>query len=57
MKTFLMDEEHMDVLRTLEKQLHSGTDRERDYGHILWLLCNELESCNEVFYPDEEQTE
>jgi hypothetical protein len=32
MKTFLMDEEHMDVLRTLEKQLHSGTDRERDYG-------------------------
>jgi hypothetical protein len=48
MKVFLMDEEHMDVLRSLEKRLHSGTDKERDYGHILWLLCNELESSNVI---------
>ena len=47
MKVYLMDEEQMDVLQMLQKQLHSGTDRERDRGHILWLLCNELKQ-NEI---------
>ena len=43
MKGFLFDEDQFKKLRTLHAQLHGGTDRERDYGHRLWLVCNEVE--------------
>ena len=43
MKGFLFDEDQFKKLRKLQSQLHGGTDRERDYGHRLWLVCNEVE--------------
>ena len=30
--------EDMAKLRKLASELHGGTDRERDYGHRLWLI-------------------
>ena len=43
MKGFFFDEDQFKKLRKLQSQLHGGTDRERDYGHRLWLVCNEVE--------------
>jgi len=43
MKAFFIDELQFKKLRTLQQQLHGGTDRERDYGHRLWLVCNDVE--------------
>ncbi len=35
---YLIEAASFDKLRSLEQALHGGTDRERDYGHKLWLL-------------------
>lgn len=38
MKTMLLDEDAVEKLRKLAAELQAGTDRERDYGHRLWLV-------------------
>lgn len=43
---FLIDEDDMRKLREIQSQLHNGTDRERDYGHRLWLILNRAEPVN-----------
>ena len=48
MKGFFFDEDQFKKLRKLQSQLHGGTDRERDYGHRLWLVCNEVELLSTV---------
>jgi hypothetical protein len=42
MKAYLIDEDTLDKLGQLYKDLHGGTDRERDYGHRLWRICAEI---------------
>lgn len=42
MKAYLVDEDMLTRLSQLYKGLHNGTDRERDYGHKLWLICGEI---------------
>jgi hypothetical protein len=37
---YLIDYDEMGKLRDIQEQLHSGTDRERDFGHRLWLILN-----------------
>ena len=39
---YLMDAHLMERLQQISTNLHGGTDRERDYGHRLWLIINEL---------------
>ena len=39
-EAFALDADDMAKLRVLQAQLHGGTDRERDYGHRLWLILN-----------------
>lgn len=39
-KVVLLEEEAVAKLRALQKELHGGTDRERDFGHRLWLVLN-----------------
>ena len=39
-KYYLVDSEQLANLCRLSGELHGGTDRERDYGHRLWLLLN-----------------
>ena len=48
MKGFFFDEDQFKKLRKLQSQLHGGTDSERDYGHRLWLVCNEVEQLGSV---------
>ena len=53
MKAYLVDEDTMTKLGKLYAALHSGTDRERDYGHKLWLICSEItHPMNEVEVND-----
>lgn len=42
MKAYLIDEDQLAKLKRLYTELHSGSDRERDYGHRLWLVCAEI---------------
>jgi len=35
---FLVEPNQWDKLQQLKCELHNGTDRERDYGHRLWLV-------------------
>ena len=39
---YLVEPEDVVKLTVICKQLHGGTDRERDYGHRLWLIINTL---------------
>lgn len=39
---YLMEAYLMERLEQISTGLHGGTDRERDYGHRLWLIINEL---------------
>lgn len=41
-KYYLVDEDQLRKLRALYTALHGGTDRERDYGHRLWLVVEEI---------------
>ena len=40
----VLDENQFAKLKRLASELHGGSDRERDYGHRLWLIVLELES-------------
>lgn len=40
MIVYMLCEEDFAKLRELQAQLDNGTDRERDYGHRLWLVLN-----------------
>ena len=40
----MVDPDDVAKLRRLSSQLHGGTDRERDYGHRLWLIVNKIEA-------------
>ena len=35
---FVLEADDMAALRKIQEQLHGGTDRERDYGHRIWLI-------------------
>ena len=48
MKAYLVDEDTMTKLCKLYASLHSGTDRERDYGHKLWLIHREIANPNNM---------
>lgn len=39
---YLVEPEDVVKLTVICKQLHGGTDRERDYGHRLWLIINTM---------------
>ncbi len=53
MKAYLVDEDTMDKLSQLYRAMHNGTDRERDYGHKLWLICAEIvHPSNEVQFDE-----
>jgi hypothetical protein len=43
-KLYYIEQGQLDKLRTLSDQLHGGSDRERDYGHRLWLVLGEVQS-------------
>lgn len=47
MRAYLIDEDDLRRMNQLQKALHAGNDRERDHGHVLWLLCQRI-SANEV---------
>ena len=47
MRVYLVDEYQLRKLRELMLQLQGGSDRERDYGHRLWLLLNDIEETGE----------
>lgn len=40
MKTrlYALEEEYVAKLAKVSRELHAGTDRERDFGHQLWLI-------------------
>jgi hypothetical protein len=42
MTAHLIDEDQMANLKRLCEELHGGTDRERDYGHRLWLIYQQI---------------
>jgi hypothetical protein len=44
---FAIDADTMRQLRKLQADLHGGTDRERDYGHKLYLYLNRAERFNQ----------
>lgn len=39
-KVMLLEEEAVAKLRKLQQDLYAGSDRERDFGHRLWLVLN-----------------
>jgi hypothetical protein len=42
MKTYRLDEDTLSKLLSISTQLHGGSDRERDYGHRVWLAIKEF---------------
>lgn len=49
-KILLIDEHTFAKMRQLQHDLHAGTDRERDFGHRLWLMLNNIEQCGHVLF-------
>jgi hypothetical protein len=47
MKIYIMDDDAFGKLSAISAALHSGTDSERDYGHKIWLLQDQM-VCEEV---------
>lgn len=41
---YYISKKDLDILRDISKRLHSGSDRERDEGHVLWLIVSEAET-------------
>jgi hypothetical protein len=39
---FIIDADQLNKLTLIAARLQSGTDRERDEGHKLWLLINQI---------------
>lgn len=44
MKIYIMDDDTYGRLSAITAALHSGTDRERDYGHKIWLILDSMVS-------------
>lgn len=44
MKTYLVDTDQLAKLRLLADQLQAGSDKERDYGHRLWQLVEQVQA-------------
>ena len=42
MKIFLIDEDQLERLKQIASRLHGGSDKERDEGHKLWLLIEQI---------------
>ncbi len=42
-ESYYLDAEDLAKLRLLSSELQGGNDRERDYGHRLWLIVNRVE--------------
>lgn len=40
--TFVLDQDQLNKLFGVSNQLHAGTDKERDLGHQLWLVLNDI---------------
>ena len=40
----MVDPDDVAKLRKLATELHAGSDRERDYGHRLWLIVKDIET-------------
>lgn len=47
----VMDLDTFEQLQRVQAQLHGGTDRERDFGHRLWLLLGRAERCPAAICP------
>lgn len=41
-EAFYVEAEDLKQLQILSDQLHNGSDRERDYGHRLWLIVSRI---------------
>lgn len=41
-KIYLIEQDQLDRLYAISAALHSRSDRERDFGHKLWLVCNDI---------------
>lgn len=46
-KLYLINGETLQQLQKICSQLHGGTDRERDYGHRMWLMLDRFEEFDE----------
>lgn len=57
MKFYMIDEDQFAKLERMHIQLHGGTDRERDYGHRLWLLCNQIRDTESEYGESDEEGE
>lgn len=42
-KLYLIEQDQLDRLRAISAALHSLSDRERDFGHKLWLVTLDIE--------------
>lgn len=42
MDVYLVDEDQLRAMRVIAEKLMSGSDAERDQGHRLWLLVNQI---------------
>lgn len=43
-KIYLIEQDQLDRLYAISAALHSLSDRERDLGHKLWLVCNDIKA-------------
>ena len=43
-KIYLIEQDQLDRLYAISAALHSLSDRERDFGHKLWLVCNDIKA-------------
>ena len=42
MPLFYIEPEQLDILNKLQRELQSGSDKERNYGHRLWLIVTDI---------------
>lgn len=38
---YVIDADHLEKLKKIQGELMGGTDRERDFGHLIWLITKE----------------
>jgi hypothetical protein len=48
MDVYPLDEGNYKKLDEIQKALHAGTDRERDFGHKIWLILEQLRDTGTV---------
>jgi len=44
---YAIDGHYLNVLDRIQRQLHEGTDRERDFGHRVWLVLDQFHELRE----------